>query len=57
VEFIGKCREKVTELREELKEKMEEARGDPPEGEDEWPEIDPDTLTVRLPNDILYKLL
>jgi len=35
---------------------MEEARGDPPEDE-EWPDIDPETLTVRLPNDILYKLL
>jgi len=35
---------------------MEEARGDPPEDE-EWPEIDETTLTVRLPSKILYKLL
>ena len=35
---------------------MEEARGDPPEDE-EWPEIDADTLSVRIPNDILYTLL
>lgn len=55
-EFIVKVRETVTTLRDELKEKMEEARGDPPEDE-EWPEIDAETLTVRLPNDILYKLL
>lgn len=55
-EFIVKCRDTIATLRDELKEKMEEARGDPPE-DDEWPEIEAETLSVRIPNDILYKLL
>ena len=35
---------------------MAEARGEPPEGE-EWPEIDRVTLPIRVPDDILYRLL
>lgn len=49
---------KITELRENMKAEMEEARGDPPEDmEDGWPEIDETTLPVRVPDDFLYKLL
>ena len=39
-----------------MAEKMAEARGEPPEGE-EWPEIDRATLPIRVPDDILYRLL
>lgn len=35
---------------------IEEARGDPPE-DTEWPEIDRTTLPIRVPDDILYRLL
>jgi hypothetical protein len=36
--------------------RLEELRGDPPEDE-EWPDIEPKTVTVKIPNNIFYKLL
>lgn len=38
-------------------EEIEAKRGDPPEGMDEWPEIDQASLPIRVPDDIIYKLL
>lgn len=35
---------------------MEEARGDPPDGE-EWDEINRATLPIRVPDDMLWSLL
>lgn len=47
---------KCDELRDTMVTSMEEARGDPPPDE-EWPEIDRSTLPIRVPEDILWKLL
>lgn len=47
---------KIEELRDLASQAAEEARGDPPEGE-EWPEIDRATLPIRVPEDILWKQL
>jgi adenylate kinase len=55
-EFEMEIKTKCDELREAMAEKMAEARGEPPEGE-EWPEIDRATLPIRVPDDILYRLL
>jgi len=62
-EKIGEDEEKLAikakcdELRESMAADMETARGDPPEGVDEWPEIERATLPIRVPDDILWKLL
>ena len=61
-EQIGEDEEKANikakcdELRDKMVADMEEARGDPKEGE-EWPEIDRTTLPIRVPDEILWKLL
>jgi len=39
-----------------MAEDIESKRGDPP-GDTEWPEIDLATLPIRVPEDIIYKLL
>jgi len=58
-EAIGEDEEKqkikgdCDELRAKMAAEMEEARGDPPEGE-EWPEIDQSTLPIRVPDAILW---
>lgn len=39
-----------------MAEDIEAKRGEPAEGE-EWPEIDLATLPIRVPEDIIYKLL
>ena len=39
-----------------MAEEIEAKRGDPPDGE-EWPEINLATLPIRVPSDIIYKLL
>ncbi len=52
LEIKGKCEE----LRDTMQAQQEEARGEPPE-DTEWPEIDRATLPIRVPDDILYRIL
>lgn len=47
---------KCDEQRAKMAEEIETKRGDPPDGE-EWPEINQATLPIRVPEDIVYKLL
>lgn len=57
-EFLTNLKETIGTLREEEVARIEEKRGDPPEDmEDGWPEIDPKSVSIRIPNNILYKLL
>lgn len=53
-ELIAEIKAKVEELRDAMVAQIEESR---PETEEEPPEINRETLPIRLPNDILYKLL
>jgi hypothetical protein len=55
-EFYTEIKTKCEELRDTMQASIEEARGDPPE-DTEWPEIDRTTLPIRVPDDILYRLL
>jgi hypothetical protein len=57
-EFASSVREKIGELRTEEVEKQEAARGEAPEEmEDGWPDIDPKSVSIRVPDKFLYKLL
>jgi adenylate kinase family enzyme len=53
-ELTTEIKTKVEELRQVMLDQIMENR---PEGEEEPPEIDKETLAIRLPDDILYKLL
>jgi hypothetical protein len=55
-EFFASVKAKCEELRDQMVEKIETDRGDPPE-DTEWPEIDRSSLPIRVPDDILYTLL
>lgn len=55
-EFYSEIKTKCEELRDTMQAQIEEARGEPPE-DTEWPEIDRSTLPIRVPDDILYRLL
>lgn len=52
-------KEKCNAERDKMVEVIEGKRGDtpPPDGLEEWPEIDKDILPIRVPDDIIYKLL
>lgn len=54
--FWAEIKTKCDEQRAKMAEEIEAKRGDPPEGE-EWPEINLATLPIRVPDDIIYKLL
>lgn len=56
-EFWVSIKAKCEEQRAKMVEEIEAKRGDPPEGMDEWPEIDQASLPIRVPEDIIYKLL
>lgn len=50
--------DKLNEIREGMKTELEEARGEtPPEGMEEWPEIDPMSLNPTVPDEFLWKQL
>lgn len=53
-ELVAEIKAKVEELRDAMVAQIEENR---PETEEEPPEIDRETLKIRLPDEILYKLL
>lgn len=54
--FFAEIKTKCDEQRAKMAEEIEAKRGDPPDGE-EWPEINLATLPIRVPSDIIYKLL
>lgn len=54
--FWLEIKSKCDEQRAKMAEEIETKRGDAPEGE-EWPEINLATLPIRVPEDIVYKLL
>ena len=53
-ELAQEIKAKVEELRDTMVQQIEESR---PETDEEPPEIDRESLPIRLPDDILYKLL
>lgn len=53
-ELIIEIKAKVEELRDAMVAQIEESR---PESEEEPPEINRETLPIRLPDELLYKLL
>jgi len=55
--LLVEVRAKVEELREAEVGKIDEKRADLPEPEDGWPEVDRESLTIRIPDRLLYKLL
>ena len=55
--LIVEVRGKVEELRDAEVAKIETAREDQEEPADGWPEIDRDSLKIRIPDKVLYKLL
>jgi len=56
-DFTAKLREKIEELREEAATKIEEARPEPEDGEEEEEPVDRKTVKIRIPDEFLYKLL
>jgi len=54
--FWLEIKTKCDECRAKMTEEIETKRGDPPDGE-EWPEINQATLPIRVPGDIIHKLL
>lgn len=55
--FWADIKAKCDEQRAKMVEEIEAKRGDPPAGMDEWPEINLATLPIRVPDEIIYKLL
>lgn len=55
-EFIAEIKAKVEELRDTMVEQIEEARGEP-EGDEEPEEIDRESLAIRIPDNILHRIL
>ena len=55
--LVVEVRTKVDELREVEVGKIEEIRAEKEEPEDGWPEIDKESLSIRVPDKLLYKLL
>ena len=55
--LVVEVRTKVEELREAEVAKIDEARAELPEPEDGWPEVDRESLSIRIPDKLLYKLL
>lgn len=54
--FWSDIKAKCDECRTKMSEEIETKRGDAPDGE-EWPEINQATLPIRVPEDIIHKLL
>lgn len=54
--FWGDIKTKCDEARAKMEADISEKRGEPADGE-EWPEINLATLPIRVPEEIIYKLL
>ncbi len=56
-ELVEEVKAKVEELRDAMVAQIEEARAEAGGDEEELPAIDRETLPIRLPDSLLYKLL
>lgn len=55
--LINDCRTKIEEAKAKIEEDITEARADLEEPEDGWPEIVVEDSQVRVPDELLYRVL
>ena len=56
-QLINDCRTKIEEIKAKIEEDINEKRADMEEPEDGWPDIVIDNSEVRVPDDLLYRVL